>query len=93
MNTHHTPTSFCLKCGHTVDAASNIVGGGKPKPGDITICLNCSALLQFDAQLRLMLTDEAQMMREMKPRQRAKVEHARQIIQRLGPTPRRDTKH
>jgi hypothetical protein len=47
------PKSQCPWCGHGLDA----VGGGSkirpPDPGDLTICLYCGGVAQFDEDLNL----------------------------------------
>ena len=52
------PDTACLECGKPVDRGLSL-NGQRMKPGDLTICLNCSALAVFaeDRSLRP-LTDE-----------------------------------
>lgn len=52
---HETRPSKCPDCGMVTDAASNADKGetAQPRPGDYSICFDCTALLVFDANLRL----------------------------------------
>lgn len=48
------PTSKCTACGYVCDAAtcpSNDTA--TPRPGDITVCIDCGHLMAFDDQLYL----------------------------------------
>lgn len=57
---HHTADLICPNCGEINDAASavteRIIGGNpkiKPKPGDLSICINCGHFCIFDNKLKL----------------------------------------
>jgi len=54
MKSHLMPLNVCSACGYEHDAAS-IVGGSdhRPRPGDMSLCINCGHLAAFDEQLRL----------------------------------------
>jgi hypothetical protein len=44
----------CPHCGQELDAATDTFRvGARPKPGDISVCLYCAAILQFNAALQL----------------------------------------
>lgn len=48
----------CPYCGHLLDDATTTGDRDKPKPGDISICINCSGAMEFDASLQpQVLTD------------------------------------
>jgi hypothetical protein len=50
--------SPCGHCGKDLDSASGD-GGHKPNPGDVSVCVYCCGINEFDAELRLVkLTDE-----------------------------------
>lgn len=51
----HTPLSSCPACGTELDAAGGSDKAGQPKPGDLSVCINCATILQFDEQLHLHL--------------------------------------
>ena len=41
--------SRCPECGHKLDAATDINENKAPKAGDISLCINCGAVLEFNA--------------------------------------------
>jgi hypothetical protein len=41
------PPSPCTNCGKLVDSATALDGDHVPKPGDVTICLDCRHLMVF----------------------------------------------
>lgn len=44
----HGPAYQCNHCGERLDGFSSFDGGKvKPEPGDLTVCLYCSGVLQF----------------------------------------------
>lgn len=45
--------SLCISCGKTLDAASCLEDGSRPKPGDITVCFYCGQVMAFDNDLGL----------------------------------------
>jgi len=50
--------SPCPICGYLMDCASNAdthAPKGPPAEGDYTVCMRCTAILTFDAELRLTL--------------------------------------
>lgn len=62
MTAHHVPPASCPRCFRSgLDAATN-AGPERcaPKPGDVTVCLYCRALLVFTdtMQLRPLKDDE-----------------------------------
>lgn len=44
--------THCPRCNKTLDGWSH-EGNAKPKKGDVTVCVYCSAVLQFTKKLRL----------------------------------------
>lgn len=50
---HRIRSQPCPKCGHWLEAAANMTGGGAPGPGDLTLCINCAAILRFLPELDL----------------------------------------
>lgn len=72
--TTRLPPSACPYCGHAIDCVT--VGPGEsqdatPRPGDITICIRCSAILAFDPLLavRKPTADELEDAAGMRPAQ------------------------
>lgn len=58
-NTTRLPADYCPWCGYLIDAASPLEGKATPKPDDITICLSCGSILQFDFNLKIQkITDQ-----------------------------------
>lgn len=57
-NTRVKP-SPCLACGKNLDSAISTTGKHKPRPDDVTVCLDCHHIMAFawDMSLRE-LTDE-----------------------------------
>jgi hypothetical protein len=49
-------TAFCPVCFYVFDRASNLEDLDRPKPGDCTLCINCSALLKFEPDMQLSVT-------------------------------------
>lgn len=60
LNTHSLPPSSCPTCGYVMDRATNATEeSGFPDPGDFSVCLQCAAVLVFDANLMPMLASTA----------------------------------
>ena len=55
---HHTKPCLCPNCGNFLDAATQIGGDAKPDPGDISVCIECAAILQFGDDLALTIFPE-----------------------------------
>jgi hypothetical protein len=43
----------CFGCDRVLDAASNTIGESMPKPGNITVCLDCGHIMVFGDNLQL----------------------------------------
>ncbi len=59
-----TPRSHCPKCGHELNLAQKIRGQGAPQPGDMSFCVECAALMRFDAAMTLRPLSAAEEFRE-----------------------------
>lgn len=46
----------CPECKTALDCVSGLRHDYKPKPGAITLCVSCAAILKFDAAMQLQLT-------------------------------------
>lgn len=58
-DTVRLPEDRCPKCGGKLDAATGAESGPGPEAGDLSVCIHCLAMLQFDPNLRLKrLTDD-----------------------------------
>lgn len=54
------PAACCPGCRHKLDAATDPLGSDAvPQVGDITVCLHCTAVMQFGADLMPQLIDDA----------------------------------
>ena len=45
------PPSTCPTCGDIHDAAVEVAGRGRPRPGDLTVCFGCGTILVFTEKL------------------------------------------
>ncbi len=52
----HAPT--CPKCGKELDGYTALDPGTAPKPGDVSLCFYCGALLKFTETLQFREPDE-----------------------------------
>ena len=48
---HPMPLTLCPNCGHKLRRASGINTEGPPTPGDITICIKCGKILEFQPDM------------------------------------------
>jgi hypothetical protein len=47
-NEHHMgPTHVCPSCQKVLDCATGVTGDHRPRPDDLTVCLDCQAFLKF----------------------------------------------
>ena len=54
MSSSLIPESVCPTCGYNMDEATPAFDEqAQPKPGDLSICLNCGEMLEFDESLHL----------------------------------------
>ena len=52
------PESACPACDYKMDACTNLDGQSVPSEGDVSICFNCGAILEFTADLMLEMISE-----------------------------------
>lgn len=52
-HTTRTPECNCPYCGHKFDRVTSVAKYASPNPGDFTLCIKCSCLMVFDADLRV----------------------------------------
>ena len=55
------PASECVYCGARHDAASAVGDVGRPKPGDVTVCIKCGGLLAFDDRMLLRKAEDSEL--------------------------------
>jgi hypothetical protein len=55
--THEIPSQFCPSCFTLLDAATDYTNTTDwvPEPGDITVCVECGAVLVYDPQMFVQL--------------------------------------
>ncbi len=60
MSTKHfrTGEDYCPSCKHLVDSATPAKGDCDPSPGDVSLCLYCGELLEFNQHLKVVLASE-----------------------------------
>jgi hypothetical protein len=82
--TRHEPTA-CPRCGYRLDAASDLIGGATPKPGDFSVCLNCGELLRFNRK-RILRICRPHELRDpgLGPKEHATLLRAQQLIRERG---------
>lgn len=54
--TTRLPLDLCPSCGQKLDAATNL-DYHKPEVGDISVCINCQSVLEWDQNMRLQFCD------------------------------------
>ncbi|HET8688702.1 MAG TPA: hypothetical protein VFM18_18965 [Methanosarcina sp.] len=60
MNTtSHLPESICPTCKYIMDAATSVGEKATPSPGDISLCMGCGELLEFNDDLILVKASES----------------------------------
>jgi len=50
---NHMPDDNCPKCSKFINAATAVEGDSRPEPGDVTVCIGCSGMLQYDSNMKL----------------------------------------
>lgn len=53
------PPDECVTCGYAGDCATAVHGEARPKPGDITMCINCGEIYRFGPEMHMVLLDPA----------------------------------
>lgn len=80
MVTFRTPEQRCKKCGATLSGVEEQFGDTRPpRKGDLTICVKCAAILQFEEDLSLSLAT-AKDLEELKPDEAEALQAARQRV-------------
>lgn len=60
MSIHRTPAQACPACGYRLDAHTARDGDAAPRPGDLSLCLRCGAVLEFGPTLRVRALTDAE---------------------------------
>ena len=63
------PACACPHCGHELDAAFSTTGlRPRPKPGDVSVCIECAEVLIYGERLELLQPDPMDLLRlELSP--------------------------
>ena len=56
--TTHMPDNKCPVCNANLNAATAPDGRSTPVPGDVSLCIKCSAVLEFDKKMNVVLLTE-----------------------------------
>lgn len=72
------PEATCPSCKKKVDGASGVTGARVPKPDDLSVCIYCASVSQYDASMQLKTFDVNALTSE----ERAEVEQAQQLVRR-----------
>jgi hypothetical protein len=92
MKTFRTPDYVCPACGHHLSACTDPIGETVPKPGDLSVCVNCAIFLVLREDLTARQLTNAELI-VLAPECRALLErmaHAlREAWREFGP-PRHD---
>lgn len=73
------PNARCPSCKTLVDGATGTTGAAKPVAGDVTVCIFCASVSQYDADMQLQPYDVAQ----LHPEDRAHVEKLRATVRKV----------
>ena len=90
MDSHEAPVDLCPHCGYSTNRTSPLTGARGPKPQDFTICLNCGEFLQFDDNLRMVKTTDADMEAAINPTHMMMVRKAQNWIKARGKIEKRN---
>jgi hypothetical protein len=73
----HLSKDCCPQCGYTLDAATGAHGFEIPAPGDFSVCINCTSILEFsnDMSLQLLPIDKQQNLPKEEQEEIAKLQH------------------
>jgi len=60
MTTTRVPLQYCPECKTQLEAATSLIDGQTPEPGDPTVCIVCTAILIYEPgmMVRLATKDE-----------------------------------
>lgn len=75
-----TAAYHCPYCGCLHDAAMAANDGGCPRPGDVTICLQCAGVLLFDPSMIARKPTDTELCRLMLSRDWPEVVRARRTV-------------
>lgn len=71
----------CPTCGYECDAATCIHGEHRPRPGDISLCINCGDVLQFSSDYTVKIATLSALV-SLSPKQHRDIEIAQKLIRK-----------
>ncbi len=57
-DTYTCTDARCPACGHQLDGACDPIGDARPKPDDISVCIECASVLAYNADLTLRIASD-----------------------------------
>lgn len=79
MRMSRVPQSTCPVCGTLLNAASFFTGESSPRPGDLSVCIECTAILVFQADLTVQGISEEEL-ESLPPELHVELIRMRQIL-------------
>ena len=58
MNGFHLLKTKCPACGHDCNAAGSMTTPAAPQPGDLSVCIRCAAVSQYNSAMGLELVSD-----------------------------------
>lgn len=87
MKSFQIRNAMCLLCGYHTTHASDAAGRGDrgPRPGDLSVCLSCGALMEFDADMKTKpLGMPLDHITDLEPEARRRIATAQAAIKKRG---------
>ncbi len=72
----------CPSCRYPIDGHAGLTGSRRPKPGDLSICAGCAAVLSFGEDLQLQPA-KPELLLELEDEDRQQLERAREQVREL----------
>lgn len=82
-----TPTSYCASCGYRLDASTSISSVEiEPSPGDLSVCLNCGDVSEFNDILVCVPCPE-ETLNKLSPKTKTMLTKLQNIVRERGHMP------
>lgn len=76
---HAAPETLCPSCGAPINCATSAYGEAVPTPGDLSVCVYCTTVLVFCADLDVRLATEVEI-DDLPSEVRAQIATVRQAV-------------